>query len=202
VTALGIAGYRYWWLHRYDELIARVAPVYKLDPALVHAVIYEESFFRTHAASGAGARGLMQVTDPVLAEWRAEGGHRTVAPAQGRRAGELTPGEALADPEINLHVGCWYLSKLLGRFGNEPEPYVVALAAYNAGPTHAERWLRSLEGPGREGPARTQAFIDAIDFPETKAYVTAVRERYGGAGGRCLVPGRVLGWGGFDRYGW
>src|SRR3712207_4218333 len=57
--------FRSWWLHRYDELIARVAPIYNLDPRLVHAVIYEESFFRTHASSGAGARGLMQVTDPV-----------------------------------------------------------------------------------------------------------------------------------------
>src|SRR3712207_350640 len=120
--------FRSWWLHRYDELIARVAPVYGLDPRLVHAVIYEESFFRTHASSGAGARGLMQVTDPVYAEWRAEGGYRAMpAPLSRQVSAGVSAGEALADPEINLHVGCWYLAKLVNRFGGEPEPFVVAL---------------------------------------------------------------------------
>ena len=180
LAAAGFLGYRYWWLHRYDELIARVAPIYNLDPRLVHAVIYEESFFRTHASSGAGARGLMQVTDPVFSEWREERGYRAMPPALGRRVGskELSSEEALANPEINLHVGCWYLAKLLDRFGNEPEPFVVALAAYNARPTNAERWLRAIPPSARAGEARALAFTSAIDYPETKAYVTAVRERY------------------------
>jgi soluble lytic murein transglycosylase len=183
LAALALAsalGYRYWWLHRYDELIASVAPIYELDPRLVHAVIYEESFFRTHASSGAGARGLMQVTDPVLDEWRAEGGDQATRALLGRRerAERSSGDEALADPEINLHVGCWYLAKLLDRFGSEPEPFIVALAAYNAGPTHAERWLKAVPRSIRRPEARAAAFVDAIDYPETKAYVTAVRERY------------------------
>lgn len=177
----GALGYRYWWIHRYDDLIARVAPIYKLDHRFVRAVIHEESYFRPHAASGAGARGLMQVTDPVLAEWRAEGGYRAMpAPlARRARADSLSGDEALADPEINLHVGCWYLAKLLDRFGGEPEPSVVALAAYNAGPTHAERWLKKIPASARRPESRTAAFVDAIDYPETKGYVTAVRARYG-----------------------
>jgi len=40
ITAVVLMGL-YYHTHRYDQLIAQVAPKYKLDPALVKAVIYE-----------------------------------------------------------------------------------------------------------------------------------------------------------------
>jgi soluble lytic murein transglycosylase-like protein len=55
---------------------------------------------------------------------------------------------------------------------------VVALAAYTAGPTPAEGWLSACGAPPRARDARVRGFVDAIDFPETKAYVLAVRKRY------------------------
>lgn len=172
--------YRYYWLHRYDKLINGVAPIYKLDPQLVRAVIHEESYFMPQAKSGAGAHGLMQVTDPVIEEWREERGYRSMPDALERRVigARMSDAAALDDPEVNVHIGCWYLAKLIDRFHDEPEPYVVALAAYNAGSTHAERWLKARPAAADTPAERVDAFVNAIDFPETKAYVRDVRERY------------------------
>jgi soluble lytic murein transglycosylase len=182
VAAVVVGGlaYRYYWLHRFDKLIAQVAPVYKLDPRLVRAVIHSESSFNTRAASEAGAKGLMQITAPVVDEWRAERGYRTMPKALERRVTveKVRDEVILADPAMNMHVGCWYLAKLVARFKGEPEPVVVALAAYNAGPSHAERWLKDCASPPNHRSARVAEFVEAIDFPETKAYVLAVRKRY------------------------
>ena len=48
--------------------------------------------------------------------------------------------EALRDPQVNLHVGCWYLQSLLTRYRGKPDPLTVALASYNAGPSNVEKW--------------------------------------------------------------
>jgi soluble lytic murein transglycosylase len=180
LAAAGYFGYRYYWVHRYDDLIARVAPVYELEPELVHAVIYEESFFWTHARSGAGAKGLMQVTEVVLSEWRAEKGYEKVPPPARQRASARGAGSeaVLADPELNLHIGCWYLRKMLARFRAEDDPLAVALAAYNAGATNAERWLRARRPTDGSRDARARAFVEAIDYPETREYVEDVTRRY------------------------
>lgn len=173
------AGYRYYWLHRYDALIQRAAPTYRLDPRLVRAVVYQESYFNTHASSRAGARGLMQVTEPVVAEWRQERGYDALPrePRQRALSERLAAEAVLADPELNLHIGCWYLAKLLDRFAREPDALSAALAAYNAGPTHAERWLAAREaGPG--GRDARAGLLEVIDFPETRRYVAEVTERY------------------------
>jgi soluble lytic murein transglycosylase len=63
----------------------------------------------------------------------------------------------LVDPEINVRYGAWYLRHLLDKYGDEQ----LALAAYNAGQTNVDAWIR--EGKG-------------IEFPETRAYVARVDE--------------------------
>ena len=52
-----------YWLHRYDELIARQAHVYRLDEKLVWSLIYQETYFRAWKLGTAEEVGLMQVTD-------------------------------------------------------------------------------------------------------------------------------------------
>ncbi len=186
MAGLLAAGYgaRYYWMHRYDNVILAVAPVYGLDPRLVRTVIRHESFFDERAASGAGAVGLMQVTAPVYFEWHSSGGERALTTSQrGVLAAAAGSADvALQDPEVNLHVGCWYLARLLKRFDGEPEPLVIALAAYNAGSANAERWLAKCAH--LRGAERTSAFIRAIDYPETSRYVTSIRRDYAGPGGR------------------
>jgi soluble lytic murein transglycosylase len=141
---------------RHDDIIRQQAREKDLDPALVAAVIYEESKFRDQT-SNAGARGLMQIT-PATAEFiaRQSGGTRFVQ-------------ADLATPQINISYGTYYLRYLLDRYDQNE---ALAVAAYNAGHGNVDRWVAAAGG--------TEQFeIDDIRFPETRAYVENVLDRRG-----------------------
>ena len=136
-----------------DEDIATVAreqiTLPTTDPALLAAVIYAESRFRDQT-SVAGARGLMQIT-PDTAD--------TIEQISG---GQTFVYEDLADPDLNIRYGSFYLRYLLYLYdGNE----AAALAAYNAGIGNADAWGGSELEP------------DDIEFAETREYVDNVLER-------------------------
>lgn len=95
---------------RVRELSAR----YDLSPALIEAVVWQESRWRAGAVSPVGARGLAQLM-----------------PATARSLG-VDPD----DPLANLEGGARYLRQQLDRFGGDLEK---ALAAYNAGPGRVEQ---------------------------------------------------------------
>jgi soluble lytic murein transglycosylase-like protein len=100
----------------YDHLIQEAAERYKLDPALIRAVITVESGFDPLAVSEAGAQGLMQLM-PDLAE-------------------ELGVKDSF-DPRENIMAGSRYLGYLMDvHKGNE----ALALASYNAGPSMVDRY--------------------------------------------------------------
>jgi peptidoglycan lytic transglycosylase len=138
---------------RHDDVIRQQAARFDLDPALIAAVINEESGF-SDQTSEAGARGLMQIT-PATAD--------TIEKLSG---GETFVYEDLANADLNIRYGTFYLNHLLERFeGNE----IAALAAYDAGPENVESW----------GGAELE--LDAIRFRDTHAYVENVlnsREDY------------------------
>jgi soluble lytic murein transglycosylase len=178
--AVGFSAW-YYWTHRYDKLIVEIAAQYNLDPELVKAIIYEESFFNPRAHSSQNAVGLMQVTPIAAQEWMEAKRSRSLGEAvatlsNGSTAarGEMSFEEALSDPFVSLHVGCWYLQNLLERYANEPHPLAVSLAAYNAGPTNVERWASSSD---RLNLSREE-FIARIQFPVTRDYVESILERY------------------------
>ena len=134
---------------RHEDIIRQQAAEKGVPADLIAAVIYEESEFQDQTSS-AGARGLMQIT-PATAD--------TIETLSG---GETFVYEDLADPDLNIRYGTFYLRHLLDRFeGNEE----AALAAYNAGPEQAEAW----GGSGMK--------IDDIEFPETYDYVRDVIDR-------------------------
>jgi soluble lytic murein transglycosylase len=138
---------------RHDDIIRQQAERFDLDPALVAAIINQESGF-SDQTSHAGARGLMQIT-PDTAD--------TIETLSG---GETFVYEDLANPDLNIRYGTFYLRHLLDRFGGNE---VAALAAYNAGPENVEAWGGS------------ELEIEGIEFPETRAYVEEVladREAY------------------------
>jgi soluble lytic murein transglycosylase len=141
----------------HEDIIRQQAADKEIDPALIAAVIYEESRFRDQT-SHAGARGLMQIT-PETADFIA------------RRSGGLLFEQAdLATPQINIAYGAWYLRYLIRHYeGNE----TLAIAAYNAGQTNVDRWVKQAGGPDRFDSARH------IPFPETRAYVENVQDRRG-----------------------
>jgi len=134
---------------RHEDIIRQQARRWGMDPALIAGVIYVESKF-SDQTSDAGARGLMQIT-PDTAD--------TIEKLSG---GQTFVYDDLADPDLNIRYGTYYLNYLLSRYsGNE----VAALAAYNAGQTNADRW----------GGAAMR--VDEIGFPETRQYVEEVLDK-------------------------
>jgi hypothetical protein len=100
----------------YGDLIHEKAAKYDVDPALVAAVIEQESTFRTRARSQVGARGLMQLM-----------------PSTGRWLGARD----LYDPEQNVDAGVKYIKFLQERFGGNLKK---TIAAYNAGQGNVDRY--------------------------------------------------------------
>jgi soluble lytic murein transglycosylase len=129
---------------RYEQIVRGHARNYDLDPALLAAVIYQESKFRADAKSSSGAIGLMQLR-PDTAEGIAI-----------RTGGTRFQVSDLYNPEINVRYGSWYLRHLLDKYGDEKE----ALAAYNAGQRNVDEWR--AEGKGIQFP-ETRAYVDRVE---------------------------------------
>ena len=140
---------RIWYPLRYSSIVRGHAHNYDLNPALIAAVIDQESKFNADAKSSAGAIGLMQL-QPATAKGIAirTGGSKFVL-------------SDLYNPEINVRYGAWYLHHLLQKYGGDEK---VALAAYNAGQENVDRW---------------RAAGEAVQFPETRAYVAHVEKLKG-----------------------
>ncbi len=135
---------RIWYPLRYEQIVRGHARHYQLDPALLAAVIYQESKFRASARSRSGAVGLMQLL-PATAE-----GIALHTGGTAFRIGDLL------DPEINVRYGAWYLHHLMEKYGDER----TALAAYNAGQENVDRW-RS-EGVGIQF-SETRAYVSRVE---------------------------------------
>lgn len=134
---------------RHEDIIRQQSREKGIDASLIAAVIYSESKFSDRTSS-AGARGLMQITPETANEIERHSGGTTF------KLGDLS------DPEINIRYGSFHLRELLERYDGAE---VAALAAYNAGPTNVDRWGGS------------ELTVDAIAFPETRAYVEEVLEK-------------------------
>jgi soluble lytic murein transglycosylase len=156
-----------YWVHRYDDLIARQARVYRLDEKLVWSLIYEETYFRSWKIGAADEVGLMQVTPAVAREWAKETGLRELERQSSENVVDL-----LRDPERNIQVGCWYLEKLREQYRGDPAETAMTLAAYNAGPSRVAEWN------GDAGALTENEFIERINIPSTRSYVTSILARY------------------------
>ena len=121
---------RIWYPLHYEQIVRGHAHNYDLEPALLAAVIYQESKFKADARSQSGAIGLMQLL-PDTAKGIAvhTGGMRFVV-------------SDLYNPEINVRYGAWYLHHLMEKYRDER----TALAAYNAGQQNVDSWRAQGEG--------------------------------------------------------
>ena len=135
-----------------EALLAETAEQ-RIDPSFVAALIRQESMFNPAATSAVGARGLMQVM-PDLA---------------GRLAGSLGypvwDPVLLYQPDVSLQLGSYHLQELVSRYDRGVE----VLAAYNAGASRVERWVR------RGGVADPEVFAERIPFVETRGYVRVIQ---------------------------
>ena len=100
------------------------------------AIARQESELDATAASSAGARGLMQLM-PATAKHMADDAGVPFSPA---RLG--------TDAKYNARLGTEYLSHMLDRYDGS---YVLATAAYNAGPGRVDQWLEANGDPRGDG---------------------------------------------------
>ncbi|MDE2582412.1 MAG: lytic transglycosylase domain-containing protein [Rhodospirillales bacterium] len=131
-----------------------------VNPAIVLALIRQESSFDRGAVSPAGARGLMQLL-PGTAEQLAR-----------QRDDPITEVALTRDAQRNMQLGTAYLAKLLARFGGS---LPLAVAAYNAGPHRVDQWLAE-NGMPKPGALGMIDWIERIPFGETRNYVQRVLE--------------------------
>jgi soluble lytic murein transglycosylase len=173
----------------FRDVAKRFAPPSGVPVDLLLALVREESALDPRALSPAGAVGLAQLMLPTARHLAAE-------------AGLPRPTRAdLMKADVNLRLGARYLGQLVRRFDGSA---VLALAAYNAGPTSVLRWL------AERGDEDLDAFVEDIPYDETRAYVKRVLRSYAayrllyGSSGEASVPlplalpamrGRHPGWG-------
>ena len=136
---------------RHEDVIRQESRQWDVPADLVAAVIYRESRFRDQTSS-AGARGLMQITP------------RTAKLIERESGGTTFTQEDLANPDVNIAYGTFYLRLLLDKF---EQNQIAALAAYNAGETNVANWGGS------------SLKLDEIEFPETRDYIEDVLEKRG-----------------------
>src|SRR5438093_4279157 len=135
---------RLWYPLRYEQVVRGHAHNYDLGPALLAAVIYQESKFKANARSKSGAIGLMQLLpDTAMGIAVHTGGTRFTV-------------TDLYNPEIKLRYGAWYLQHLMQKYLDER----TALAAYNAGQDNVDRWRAA--GRGIEF-SETRAYVDRVE---------------------------------------
>ncbi len=158
-----------YWVHRYDELIARQAGIYRLDEKLVWSVIYEETFFRAWKIGADEEVGLMQVTPIVAREWAKETGFKEFEKQTAENVNEF-----LADPQRNIQIGCWYLEKKREKYRGVPAEKAMMLAAYNAGASRVEEWTKDAD----IAKITEAEFIERINIASTKSYVSSILNRY------------------------
>ena len=132
------------------------------NPALILAVIRQESEFDSKANSYAGARGMMQLmtyTAKIVAK-------QAKLPYSKSR---LT-----SDPEYNINLGSHYLAGLILEYDGA---YPFAIAAYNAGPKRVRYWKKINKNPQKDQVDYVD-WIELIKFKETRNYVQRVLENY------------------------
>lgn len=123
-----------------------------LNASLVYGVMRSESALVVDAVSGAGARGLMQLTPQTGLE-------------VARSLGEPNPGRSgLLKQDVNLRLGSAYLASLFERY----EHPLKVMAAYNAGPDAVRRW------EAMDLPDEPDRWIESLPYYETRDYLMRV----------------------------
>jgi soluble lytic murein transglycosylase len=129
------------------------------EAPMVFGITRQESNFDPRVRSGVGARGMMQLMPET-------------ARAMARRMGQPYQSGLLDDPDYNMRLGSSYLGHLIGNFSGS---YVLATAAYNAGPGRPAEWAGYCGDP-RQSSVDPVDFIECIPFSETRNYVMRVME--------------------------
>jgi soluble lytic murein transglycosylase len=146
------------WPSAFEGLVAASATKPdSVHPALVYAIMREESGYRPKILSVSGARGLLQIMVPTGEKLASRLGETDFEP------------DDLFEPETNIRLGAHYLSELMGRFDGRMS---ASIASYNAGPHVVSDWL--------EAPAAVEddIWVESIPYDQTRGYVKRVLRSY------------------------
>jgi len=130
------------------------------ETPLILAMTRQESAFDRGAVSGAGALGMMQLM-----------------PATAKKIAKVlrlpfSRTRLTSDVSYNVTLGRAYLNSLIDDFSGS---YVLAVAAYNAGPARVHEWMRDHGDPRRQN-VDVVDWIERIPITETRNYVQRVLE--------------------------
>jgi soluble lytic murein transglycosylase len=141
----------------FRELIFPEAEAYDLDPALVLALIRQESLFEGFITSYAAARGLMQVIPSTGEE---------IAGQLGWPIGYNQ--DDLYRPLVSVRFGVYYLARQRDYLDGD---IYAALAAYNGGPGNSLNWQTAADGD-------LDMFVEIVRFDQTRRYIRSIFEVY------------------------
>jgi peptidoglycan lytic transglycosylase len=142
----------------YDKYIYAAAEKHNVEPALIKAVINQETRFQPNLRGAAGEVGLMQIIpSKAVTDWAVA--HNVEVPCDG----------ILFRPQANIDIGTWYLKQGLKRWCKYKYYRELALCQYNAGGSWARKWApEKVDEP----------FMEKISIGSTKRYVKRVMEKY------------------------
>ena len=134
------------------EAVTEEAARQGVEPALVYAVMREESAFDPDAVSPANAYGLMQLISPTARRF-------------GKELGLPYDRRALATPRVNIALGSRVLSNYQSYFPGDP---LLAIPGYNAGPGKPKRWAKDWPSVDFD------LWVELIPYRETRRYTKRV----------------------------
>ncbi|MCP4600534.1 MAG: transglycosylase SLT domain-containing protein [Proteobacteria bacterium] len=147
--------FTYWTLAyppAYEQEVTEASTQAGVQPALIWAVMREESGFNPNIESWANAIGLMQLIMPT-------------ARRMGRKLDVKVNRRTLRQPGVNIQLGTAYLAHLQGKFKGHP---VLMVAGYNAGEGAVDRWLKTAYGK------EIDRFVEEIPYDQTRGYTKRV----------------------------
>ena len=142
----------------YQPIILEQARRQGFDPLLMISLVKQELAFDSDATSSVGAIGLTQVMPDT---------GKGIATSLDKPDFQTSD---LYRPYTSLEFGAFYLGAQLKDFDGNP---YQALTAYNGGAGNVYRW--NEEAPSNKN---FDAWVDNIDFPETRGYVQIIYANY------------------------
>lgn len=135
----------------FDAIIIKTAKRHNIDPLLIKALICRESSFDRDAVGGSGEIGLMQIKVCAAADWA------------DYNALPVPSEEQMFDPEMNIEIGTWYLTRARDAWKDYKHCYILALCEYNAGRTGMKPWVPPRkDGKIHIGKASTRQYVNSI----------------------------------------
>ncbi|GBD04279.1 Soluble lytic murein transglycosylase [bacterium HR19] len=138
--------------------IAKASSIYKVPRALIFSIALIESHFNPIAISPSRAIGVMQIIFPTAKEVFYE---MKIPFTQ----------DFLFEPEINIKAGTHYIWKLKTMLGS----YMLAIAAYNAGPNAVKKWHEDMKDIICSNP---ELFLENIPYRQTRFYTMRALSYY------------------------